>query len=45
MIWLLLRATIGDSLTLIFSSGAVMNTTGDSAIKEAKKFRDSLIQS
>jgi hypothetical protein len=37
-----LRATTGDSITMIFSSGAVMNTTGDSALKEAKKFRDSL---
>jgi hypothetical protein len=37
-----LRATIGDSLTLIFSSGAVLSTTGDSSIKLAKKFRDSL---
>jgi hypothetical protein len=37
-----LRATIGDSLTLIFSSGAVLSTTGDSAIKDAKKYRDSL---
>ena len=37
-----LRATIGDSLTLIFSSGTVLSTTGDSAIKDAKKYRDSL---
>jgi hypothetical protein len=37
-----LRATIGDSLTLIFSSGAVLSTTGDSAVKDAKKYRDSL---
>ena len=37
-----LRATSGDSVTMIFSSGTVMNTTGDSAVKEAKKFRDSL---
>jgi hypothetical protein len=37
-----LRATSGDSVTMIFSSGTVMSTTGDSAIKEAKKFRDSL---
>jgi len=37
-----LRATIGDSLTLIFPSGAVFIGTGDSAIKEAKKYRDSL---
>jgi hypothetical protein len=37
-----LRATIGDSVILIFSSGAVMSATGDSAIKEAKKYRDSL---
>ncbi|MEJ0083106.1 MAG: hypothetical protein WDM78_19660 [Puia sp.] len=33
-----LRATIGDSITMIFSSGMVMNTTGDSAVKEAKKY-------
>jgi hypothetical protein len=37
-----LRATIGDSIFMIFSSGDVMNTTGDNAIKEAKKFRDSI---
>ena len=37
-----LRATSGDSVTMIFSSGFVLSTTGDSAIKEAKKFRDSL---
>ena len=37
-----LRSTIGDSLTLIFSSGAVLSTTGDSAVKDAKKYRDSL---
>jgi hypothetical protein len=37
-----LRATIGDSLLMIFSSGAVLNLTGDSSIKEAKKYRDSL---
>jgi hypothetical protein len=37
-----LRATTGDSITMIFSSGTVMSTTGDSALKEAKKFRDSL---
>jgi hypothetical protein len=37
-----LRATVGDSVTMIFSSGMVMSTTGDSAIKEAKKYRDSL---
>jgi hypothetical protein len=37
-----LRSTIGDSLTLIFPSGAVLSTTGDSAIKDAKKYRDSL---
>ena len=37
-----LRATIGDSLMLIFPSGAVFSGTGDSAIKEAKKYRDSL---
>ncbi len=37
-----LRATIGDSLMLIFPSGAVFSGTGDSSIKEAKKYRDSL---
>src|ERR1700759_2196020 len=37
-----LRATTGDSVTIIFSSGMVMSLTGDSAVKEAKKFRDSL---
>jgi hypothetical protein len=37
-----LRATIGDSLKMIFSDGMGFNSTGDSAIKEAKKYRDSL---
>ena len=37
-----MRATIGDSIFMMFSSGDVMNTTGDNAIKEARKFRDSL---
>jgi len=37
-----LRATIGDSVTMIFSSGTVLSLTGDSAAKEAKKYRDSL---
>ena len=37
-----LRATIGDSLFMMFSSGMTLNTTGDSAIKMAKKYRDSL---
>jgi len=37
-----LRATIGDSITLIFSNGGGFSATGDSAIKEAKKYRDSL---
>jgi hypothetical protein len=37
-----LRATIGDSLTLIFASGHVSSATGDSSVKEAKKYRDSL---
>lgn len=37
-----LRATIGDSMTMIFPNGVQLSLTGDSAIKEAKKFRDSL---
>jgi hypothetical protein len=37
-----LRATIGDSVMMIFSNGMGFNSTGDSAIKEAKKYRDSL---
>src|ERR1700759_2297397 len=37
-----LRTTIGDSLTLIFSSGSQFSATGDSAVKEARKYRDSL---
>jgi ketosteroid isomerase-like protein len=37
-----LRATIGDSLELIFSTGFVVSGTGDSLVKDAKKFRDSL---
>jgi hypothetical protein len=37
-----LRATTGDSAAMIFSSGMELNTTGDSLIKMAKKFRDSL---
>ena len=37
-----LRATLGDSTMMIFSSGAVFNSTSDSAVKEAKKYRDSL---
>lgn len=37
-----LRATIGDSLTMIFPNGVQLSLTGDSSIKEAKKFRDSL---
>jgi hypothetical protein len=37
-----MRATIWDSVTMIFSSGAVLYVSADSAIKEAKKYRDSL---
>jgi|SRR5664279_69564 len=37
-----LRATTGDSATMIFSSGMELYATGDSLIKMAKKFRDSL---
>jgi ketosteroid isomerase-like protein len=37
-----LRATSGDSVTMIFASGTMISTTGDSAVKMAKKFRDSL---
>ena len=37
-----LRATTGDSAEIIFSSGFVLSGTGDSLIKAAKKFRDSL---
>jgi hypothetical protein len=37
-----LRATIGDSAMMIFSNGMGFNTTGDSAVKIAKKYRDSL---
>jgi hypothetical protein len=37
-----MRATFGDSVMMIFSSGFVFNNTLDSMIKDAKKFRDSL---
>jgi hypothetical protein len=37
-----LRATIGDSVLIIFSNGDELNATGDNAVKDAKKFRDSL---
>jgi len=37
-----LRATIGDSITMYFPSGLILSLTGDSATKEAKKYRDSL---
>jgi hypothetical protein len=35
-------ATYGDSVMIIFASGYVFNSTRDSLIKEAKKYRDSL---
>jgi hypothetical protein len=37
-----LRATTGDSLTMYFPSGYVFVGTGDSAVKMAAKYRDSL---
>jgi hypothetical protein len=37
-----LRATTGDSITMIFSTGTRFSSTGDSAVKMAKKYRDSL---
>jgi hypothetical protein len=37
-----LKATMGDSAMLIFPSGYTINTTADSLIKMATKFRDSL---
>lgn len=37
-----LKATIGDSITLIFSNGSVLSASSDSAIRIAKKVRDSI---
>lgn len=37
-----LRATTGDSLTMYFPNGFIFNGTGDSAVKMATKYRDSL---
>ena len=37
-----MRSTISDSVTMIFPTGYTFTTTADSAIKMAKKFRDSL---
>jgi hypothetical protein len=37
-----MRATFGDSIKMEFSSGYVINNTGDSMVNMAAKFRDSL---
>jgi len=37
-----MRATYGDSLTMYFPSGFIFKGTGDSAVKMATKYRDSL---
>jgi hypothetical protein len=37
-----MKATYGDSVMMIFSSGFVFNSTLDSLVKEVKKYRDSL---
>lgn len=37
-----MRATIGDSVTMYFPSGFIFKGTGDSLVKTAAKYRDSL---